>query len=84
MNNAQTTPIDQSECANSDAVKNLENQDYVAYRECCTDRENYSEEDDTQCICMYPWSADENGECNTCIALRPMQFLCYICKLPFS
>jgi len=78
MNNAQTTPIDQSECANSDAVKNLENQDYVAYRECCTDRENYSEEDDTQCICMYPWSADENGECNTCIALRPMQFLCYI------
>ena len=80
MNNAQDVEIPKSECETSAAVKDLEDKSYVKARECCTDRENYSEEDDTQCVCMYPWSADETGECNTCIALRPMQFLCYICK----
>jgi len=78
MNNAQTVPVAKSECENSLAVQALVDKSYVATRECCNDRENYSEEDETQCVCMYPWSADATGECNTCIALRPMQFLCYI------
>ena len=80
MNNAQDVEIAKSECENSAAVNDLDNKDYVTSRECCNDRENYSEEDETKCVCMYPWSADATDECNTCIALRPMQFLCYICK----
>ena len=82
MNNNNNDIRDDSECEASQAVPS--GSTYVEYRECCTDRENYSEEDETQCECMYPWSADENGDCNTCIALRPMQFLCYICKYFFS
>lgn len=75
MNNNQDQIVDSQDCKD-----NVPGTTFVEKRECCTDRQNYSEEDETKCECMYPWSADANGDCNTCIALRPMQFLCYICK----
>ena len=76
INNNQEKVVPNEDCLANAPEGTL----FVDDRECCTDRENYSEEDEKGCECMYPWSADANGDCNTCTALRPMQFLCYICK----